>query len=50
MKTILIVFHSLTGGTRQMAHAAREAAAREADIDARLLHAAQTTPAESFTS
>ncbi len=32
MKTLLIVFHSLTGGTRQMARAAAEAAAGEVRV------------------
>jgi multimeric flavodoxin WrbA len=39
MKTVLIVFHSLTGGTRQMAEAAYHAATAEPDIATRLLHA-----------
>jgi multimeric flavodoxin WrbA len=39
MKTILIVFHSRTGGTRQMAEAAYRGAAAEAGIDTCLLHA-----------
>jgi multimeric flavodoxin WrbA len=37
MKTLLIVYHSLTGGTRQMAEAAARGARREPDIDVRLL-------------
>jgi NAD(P)H-dependent FMN reductase len=41
MKTLLIVVHSRTGGTRQMADAARHAAAGEADISVVLLSAAQ---------
>ena len=40
MKTLLIVYHSLTGGTHQMAEAAARGARREPDIDVRLL----TTP------
>jgi NAD(P)H-dependent FMN reductase len=39
MKTLLIVFHSRTGGTRQMAEAAAGAAAAEPDIAVRLLTA-----------
>ncbi|WP_313298962.1 NAD(P)H-dependent oxidoreductase [Diaphorobacter sp.] len=39
-QTLLIVYHSMTGGTRQMAQAAREAAARETGVNVRLLHAA----------
>ena len=39
MKTLLIVYHSLTGGTRQMAEAAARGARSEPDIDVRLLAA-----------
>jgi multimeric flavodoxin WrbA len=46
MKTLLIVFHSVTGGTRQMAHAAREGATTEHAIRVQLLPAQQATPAE----
>jgi multimeric flavodoxin WrbA len=41
VKTVLIVFHSLTGGTRQMAEAARKGAASEDSVSVRLLHAAE---------
>lgn len=40
MKTLLIVYHSLTGGTRQMAEAAARGAASEADVRVHLRHAA----------
>ena len=40
MKTLLIVWHSRTGGTRQMAEAARDAAAAEPGVTVRLLPAA----------
>lgn len=43
-KTLLIVWHSQTGGTRQMAEAARAGAASEAGCDARLLHASAAGP------
>ncbi|MBS0507217.1 MAG: flavodoxin family protein [Proteobacteria bacterium] len=43
-KTLLIVYHSLTGGTRQMAEAARVGAAAESGVAVRLLHAAQAGP------
>jgi len=43
-KTLLIVYHSLTDGTRQMAEAARAGAAEEEGVDVRLLHAAKTGP------
>ncbi len=40
MKTLLIVYHSMTGGTRQMADAAVAGASTEATVRVRLLHAA----------
>ena len=43
-KTLLIVYHSLTGGTRQMAEAARGGAAAEGGVEVRLLHAADAGP------
>ena len=43
-KTLLIVYHSLTGGTAQMAEAARGGAAGEPAVDVRVLHAAQAGP------
>ena len=51
MRTLLIVFHSATGGTRQRAEAAARgatAAATEmaAELRVRLLHAAEAWPAE----
>ena len=39
MKTLLIVYHSMTGGTDQMARAAAAGAAAESDVTMRLLHA-----------
>lgn len=45
-KTLLIVYHSLTGGTRQMAEAARAGAVAEAGCAVRLLHAAQAGPGD----
>ncbi len=44
MKTLLIVFHSLTGGTEQMAQAATEGAAAEPGIRTRLLRARDAGP------
>ena len=44
MKTLLIVYHSLTGGTRQMAEAVATSAAAEAGVDVRLLPAADAGP------
>ncbi len=46
MKTLLIVFYSLTGGTRQMAEAAFRGAASEAGTHARLLQAPDAGPAD----
>ena len=44
VKTLLIVFHSLTDGTRQMAEAAHAGAAAEAEVAVRMLHASQAGP------
>ena len=44
MKTLLIVYHSRTGGTEQMARAAAEAA--QADADVRLVWAADAVAAD----
>jgi flavodoxin len=43
-KTLLIVMHTLTGGTRQMAEAAAAAAAHEPEVRTRLLHAPAAGP------
>jgi len=43
-KTLLIVYHSMTGGARQMAEAAQAGAAEEGGVAVRLLPAAQTGP------
>ena len=45
-KTLLIVYHSLTDGTRQMAQAARAGAAVEDGVAVRLLRAAEAGPAD----
>ena len=45
MKTLLIVFHSFTGGTRQMAEAAARGAVAIAEVDVRILWAADAGPA-----
>lgn len=44
MKSLLIVFHSMTGGTRQMAEAAADGAAGEAEVRVRLLGAGDAGP------
>lgn len=46
MKTLLIVVHSRTGGTRQMAEAARRGAAGEPDVDVQLLPATAAEAAD----
>ena len=42
MKQLLIVYHSYTGGTRQMAQAAAQGAAREPTVAVKLTTAAET--------
>lgn len=44
MKTLLIVFHSLTGGTRAMAQAAVAGASDEPEVTVRLLTAPEAGP------
>ncbi len=44
MKTLLIVYHSLTGGTQQMAEAAEQAARKEEGVTVRLLRALDAGP------
>ena len=46
MKTLLIVFHSATGGTRQMAEAAARGASAEPELRVRLLRASETHPGD----
>ncbi len=50
MNKLLIVFHSKTGGTDQMAQAAGRGAASEPDVVVNLLHAADTGPRELLDS
>ena len=44
MKTLLIVYHSMTGGTLQMAQAAFEGTVAEPALNTRLLHAPDVSP------
>ena len=44
MKTLLIVYHSMTGGTEQMARAAAQGAANEAALHTTLLRAVDAGP------
>ncbi len=46
MKTLLIVWHSMTGGSRQMAQAAAAGAAAESGVEVKLRHAAAVGPEE----
>jgi multimeric flavodoxin WrbA len=50
MKTLLIVYHSMTGGTRQMAEAAAAGAATEPEVLTRLLRATEAGPAEMLAA
>jgi len=43
-KTLLIVYHTMTGGSLQMARAAAGGASQEQSVRVRLLHAAQAGP------
>ncbi len=43
-KTLLVVYHSMTGGTAQMAQAAAEGARDEAGVQVRLLRASEAGP------
>jgi multimeric flavodoxin WrbA len=43
-KTLLVVYHSMTGGTEQMAKAAAEGARDESDVQVRLLRAPEAQP------
>ena len=46
MKTVLVVFHSMTGGTRQMAEAAARGAQAQSDVSVRLLPAVEARPTD----
>jgi multimeric flavodoxin WrbA len=46
LKTLLIVYHSLTGGTRQMAEAAAHGARNEPEVAVRLLTAPEAAGAD----
>ena len=46
MKTLLIVYHSMTGGALQMARAAATGAGAEEGLRVRLLHASDAGPAD----
>ncbi len=46
MKTLLIVYHSMTDGARQMAEAASRGAAREAGVEVKLVRAREAAAAD----
>jgi multimeric flavodoxin WrbA len=46
MKSLLIVYHSMTGGTKQMADAAAAAARREPGVSVSILRAGEAGPAD----
>jgi multimeric flavodoxin WrbA len=46
MKTLLVIYHSMTGGTEQLARALVDGAAGEEAVVTRLLHARQAGPAD----
>ena len=50
MKKLLIVFHSMTGGTAQMARAAADGAASEPEVQVNLIHASKAGAAEVLES
>lgn len=50
MTTLLILYHSLTGGSEAMARTARDGAAQEAGVTARLLTAAEATPEDLLST
>ncbi len=45
-RTLLIVYHTMTGGTLQMANAAAAGARNESEVQVRLLHASGAGPAD----
>ena len=50
MKKLLIVFHSSTGGTYQMAQAAAKGAGSEPGVEVNFIHAAEAGPQELLDS
>ncbi len=44
MKSLLIVYHSMTGAAEQLARAAAEGARSEVNLQTRLMHAPQAQP------
>jgi multimeric flavodoxin WrbA len=50
MKSLLIVYHSMTGAAEQLARAAADGAGSEADLQTRLLRAPQAQPHDVLTA
>ena len=50
MRSLLIVYHSMTGAAKQLATAASEGARSEPDVQTRLLRAPQAQPPDMLTS
>jgi multimeric flavodoxin WrbA len=50
MKKLLIVFHTMTGGTQQMAQAAADGAAAEPEVQVHLIHASKAGATELLES
>jgi multimeric flavodoxin WrbA len=50
LKTLLIVYHTMTGGTRQMALAAAEGASAERDVDVRVRTARDAVPEDVLSA
>src|SRR5690242_9194225 len=50
MKKLLIVFHSKTGGTHQMAQAAAKGAGSEPEVEVNFIHAAEAAAGELLDS
>jgi len=49
-KTLLVVYHTMTGGTEQMAQAAAEGARNESSVHVRLLRAPQAQPEDVLSA
>jgi hypothetical protein len=50
MKQLLILWHSMTGGSRALAQAAYQGAVEQEGLSVRMLHADHVTPEDMFTS
>jgi multimeric flavodoxin WrbA len=50
VKTLLIVYHSMTGGTQQMAYAAAQAARQEPALATRVMHAQAAAAVDVLTA